>query len=183
METLNLKTTLNAYPKLSPSILKDYVTKDDLNTKLEDYPTNEELTNTLDNYVEEAPVDSKPYARKDETWVPVKDSALSVDRTIYYGSNKDLQLESEEEVYQLQNKATIPADGTSYIVNYNQQEDGYLWIVCTDPIKSIIWGAMGMIADYERQKAVISSSDGTNYFCYRIRDMLVPNQWVFLVNL
>ena len=70
METLNLKTTLNAYPKLSPSILKDYVTKDDLNTRLEDY-------------VEEAPVDSKPYARKDETWVPVKDSALSVDRIIH----------------------------------------------------------------------------------------------------
>ena len=40
-----------------------------------------------------------------------------------------------------------------------------------------------MIADYEKQKAVISSSDGTNYYCYRIRDMLVPNQWVFLVNL
>lgn len=170
METLNLKTTLNAYPKLSPSILKDYVTKDDLNTRLEDY-------------VEEAPVDSKPYARKDETWVPVKDSALSVDRIIYYGSNKDLQIDSEEEIYQLQNKATIPADGTSYIVNYNQQEDGYLWIVCTDPIKSIVWGAMGMIADYERQRAVISSSDGTSYYCYRIRDMLVPNQWVFLVNL
>ena len=183
METLNLKTTLNAYPKLSPSILKDYVTKEDLNTKLEDYPTNEELTNTLDNYVEEAPVDSKPYARRDETWVPVKESALSKDRIIYYGSNKDLQMDSERDILNLQHKDIIPAGGKSYIVNYNQTEDGYLWIVCSEPVASIVWGAMGTIADYEKQNAVITASDGTNYFCYRIRQMLVPNQWVFLVNL
>lgn len=183
METLNLKTTLNAYPKLSPSILKDYVTRDDLNTKLEDYPTNEELTNTLDNYVEEAPVDSKPYARKDESWVPVKNSALESDRVIYFGSNQDLQLDSEAEVLALQQHATIPASDDSYVVNYNQVEDGYVWIVCTEPIKSIIWGTMGMIADYERQNAVIVSNTGANYYCYRIREKLVANQWVFLVNL
>lgn len=170
METLNLKTTLNAYPKLSPSILKDYVTKEEFNT-------------TLENYVEEAPVDSTSYARKDESWVAVKESALSVDRVIYYGFNKDLQMDSEEDILKLQHKDTIPASGKSYIVNYNQTENGYLWIVCSEPIASIVWGAMGMIADYEKQRAVITASDGTNYFCYRIRDMLVPNQWVFLVNL
>lgn len=170
METLNLKTTLNAYPKLSPSILKDYVTRED-------------LTSTLENYVEEAPVDATPYARKDEAWVPVKESALSTSRVIYYGSNKDLQLDSETEILQLQNHDTIPADAKSYIVNYTQTEDGYLWIVCTEPISSIIWGAVGMIADYEKQNAAISSSTGVTYYCYRIREMLVPNQWVFLVNL
>ena len=40
METMNLKTTLKAYPKLSPSILNDYVTKDSLDTTLEDYVGN-----------------------------------------------------------------------------------------------------------------------------------------------
>lgn len=171
METLNLKTTLNAYPKLSPSILQDYVTKED-------------LTSTLENYVEEAPVDSKPYARRDETWVPVKESALSVERTIFYGSNSDLQLDNENEILSLQHKDTLPADAKSYIVNYNQSENGYMWIVCTEPISSIVWGAMGMIADYVQQEAVITSTTSdVHYYCYRIADMLVPNQWVFLVNL
>lgn len=171
METLNLKTTLNAYPKLSPSILQDYVTKED-------------LTSTLENYVEEAPVDSKPYARRDETWVPVKESALSVERTIFYGSNSDLQLDNENEILSLQHKDTLPADAKSYIVNYNQLENGYMWIVCTEPISSIVWGATGMVAEYVQQEAVITSTTSdVHYYCYRITDILVPNQWVFLVNL
>lgn len=171
MIQLNLKTRINAIPKLSPSILKDYVTK-------------ESLDETLENYVEEAPVDSNAYARKDEKWVPVKSSSLLVPKMIFYGSNTQLQLDDESEILNLQNSSIIPADGKSYIVNYNQKEEGYLWIVCTEPVASIVWGAMGMIADYETQKAIISSSNpNVYYYCYRIKEMLIPNQWVFLVNL
>ena len=35
MQTINLKTTLTAYPKLSSSLLKDYATKDELRTEIE----------------------------------------------------------------------------------------------------------------------------------------------------
>lgn len=181
METMNLKTTLKAYPKLSPSILNDYVTKDSLDTTLEDYTTKEFLGTTLDNYVEEAPVDNKPYARKDESWVPIKDEALSVAKTIFYGSNKELQLDNESEILELQNKITLVAEEKSYVINYNQTEEGYLWIVCTDPISSIALG--GVMADYEQQIAVIGSNNSNaKYYCYRIRDMLIPNQWIFTVN-
>lgn len=183
METMNLKTTLKAYPKLSPSILNDYVTKDSLDTTLEDYTTKEFLGTTLDNYVEEAPVDNKPYARKDESWVPIKDEALFVAKTIFYGSNKELQLDNEAEILELQNKITLVAEEKSYVINYNQTEEGYLWIVCTDPISSITLGTMGVMADYEQQIAVIESDNSdAKYYCYRIRDMLIPNQWIFTVN-
>ena len=63
------------------------------------------------------------------------------------------------------------------------KKNGYLWIVCTEPIRSIIWGVMGFIADYEKQQAVVESSNGsTSYHCYRIRDELIAGQQVFLIN-
>lgn len=49
---------LKAYQKVTPSILEDYVTQEQLNTKLEDYVT-------------EAPVDDKLYARKNKTWADI----------------------------------------------------------------------------------------------------------------
>lgn len=56
---MNLTTKLCAYPKVSSSILDNYVTKDELN-------------DTLDNYVTEAPVDSNVYGRKDKNWAALK---------------------------------------------------------------------------------------------------------------
>ena len=58
MDISDLKMTLKAYQKVSPSILSDYVTKTELNTQLEDYVT-------------EAPNDNKEYARKNKGWVEI----------------------------------------------------------------------------------------------------------------
>lgn len=170
METLNLKTTLNAYPKLSPSILKDYVTKDRLDA-------------TLENYVEEAPVDSRTYARKDEKWVPLKPDTLLTAKALYYGVSDDTQIDNESEIMALEVSEILSPDVKSYTIDYALPRNGYLWIVCTEPIRSIIWGVMGLIADYEKQQAVIESSNGsTSYYCYRIRDELIAGQQVFLIN-
>lgn len=169
MEKLNLKTTLNAYPKLSPSLLSNYVTKED-------------FTTTLEGYVEEAPVDNGVYARQNETWVSVDPEIKITDELLYYGANTDLQMDDVNNILSLECHDIIPHGGSSYILNYNQTANGYLWICCTKPIKSIVWGAMGgMIADYIKQRADIVTQT-TTYYCYRIRDMLVPGQQIFLLN-
>lgn len=56
---MNLNTTLKAYPKISPSILKDYVT--------------------------EAPADGKTYGRKNKQWVPIMDNTILV----YFGASTE----------------------------------------------------------------------------------------------
>ena len=168
MDLSNLHTTLRAHQKLSPSILKDYVTKDSLDEKLE-------------NYVEEAPVDSKTYARKDEKWVPLKPSTLLTAKALYYGVSDDTQIDDESEIMALEVSEILSPDVKSYTINYTLPRNGYLWIVCTEPIKSIKWN--GFIADYEKQRAVIESSSGsTSYYCYRIRDELIAGSQEFSVN-
>ena len=52
---MNLKTTLNAYPKLSPSILKDYITKEELEEK--NYVNHTELNTILQDFVREVEYD------------------------------------------------------------------------------------------------------------------------------
>lgn len=172
MDLSKLKTTLRAYKKVSPSILEDYVKKEDLET-------------TLENYVTEAPTDGKIYGRKDKAWIALKEAVALSENMVFYGSNNQLQIDTEEEIFNLDNYATMAAGATSYTVNYNQAENGYLWIVCTAPIKSILWGAMGLIADYvEQQAQIISKADpNISYWCYRIRDELVANQWVFNIHI
>lgn len=170
MERLELKTTLNAYPKLSPSILSNYVTKDDLSQQ-------------LDNYVEEAPVDSKLYARENESWVEILPETKALPIKLHYGANSDLQIDNISDVEALSEFTMLSADTASYILNYTLSANGYLWICSSRPVKSIIWGAMGLIADYEYQTAVISSNNNQEvYYCYRITDMLTAGQFVFLVN-
>ena len=112
MDLSKLKTTLRAYKKVSPSILEDYVKKEDLET-------------TLENYVTEAPTDGKIYGRKDKAWIALKEAAALSENMVFYGSNNQLQIDTEEEVFNLDNYATMAAGATSHTVNYNQAENGY----------------------------------------------------------
>lgn len=170
MPIFNLKTTLNAFPKLSPSVLANYVTKTD-------------LTDTLANYVTEAPVDDNVYARSNKAWVEIQQDTLKTGFYVIFGASQTLQIDTEQEIWELDRSAALSKDETTYALSYNQTETGFLWIVSTRPIKSIIWGAMGMIADYiEQPSKVQSATTDAVYYCYRIRDMLLPNQWVFTLN-
>ena len=92
-------------------------------------------------------------------------------------------IDNINDIEALSDSTVLAADAVSYILNYNLSANGYLWICSTRPVKSIIWGAMGLIADYEYQTAVISSNNNQEvYYCYRITDMLTAGQFVFLVN-
>lgn len=71
----NLKATIKAYQKISPSILGNYVTKDNLSEE-------------LSNYVTEAPVDSNVYARKDKAWVEIDTRFADNNTYLIYGYNK-----------------------------------------------------------------------------------------------
>ena len=167
METFNLKTTLTAYPKLSSSILKDYVTKEELDT-------------TLQNYVEEAPVDSNPYARKDEQWVELNKLTLLNDISLAYGVSNlvELQKLSDTESF---DKVVLDKHTSSYNLTYNQQSSGYFWIVCNRKISNILW--MGMVADYIEQPTKLLDSNDFPVYCYRIVDALIPQQLNFTINL
>lgn len=183
---MNLKTTLRAFPKVSPSILQDYVTKDDLNNQLENYPTSEELTSTLENYVTEAPADNNVYGRENKDWVQLEQDVKKVSKQLYFGESAENQLDSEQEILNLPGSATIDANASTYLLNYDQFSQGYMWIVCTSPLKSIIWGTMGLVADYIEQQAKITgdcASDNITYYCYRIREELTPGQQLYLLML
>ena len=78
----NLKATIKAYQKISPSILNNYVTKNDLSEE-------------LSNYVTEAPVDSNVYARKDKAWVEIDARFADNNAYLIYGSNTSAILTSE----------------------------------------------------------------------------------------
>lgn len=58
MDISNLKMTLKACQKISPTVLSDYVTKEELDEK-------------LSGYVTEAPIDDEEYARKNQGWVEI----------------------------------------------------------------------------------------------------------------
>lgn len=169
METLNLKTRLNAYAKVSNSILEKYVTKDALDSKLEDYVT-------------EAPQDNKVYGRENKTWVELVESAKETEKLLVFGANNQLQLDTVEEIMTLDGRHILQHGESSYKMTYNQKEDGILWIVCTAPIKSIVWEGLNMIADYTKQKAVLTDGD-VNFYCYHITEALVANTWSFTINL
>lgn len=86
MDLSELKMTLNAYQKVSKSILGQYVTKEELELELDEYVkevTPEEQASVGENGVfarkrkqwvrgvEEAPADGIAYARQDNQWVEV----------------------------------------------------------------------------------------------------------------
>ena len=158
---MNLNTKLDAYPKLSSSILNNYVTKEDLG-------------NTLNNYVTEAPVDGNAYSRKDKNWAALKPSTLLEEVSLYYGSNGELQLDTIQEILDLQSgEKLIPPTEHTYNITYNIPENGYFWVVATQSITSIRW-VFGLL-DYIAQTAKISTPDNVKtYFCYRIREELIP---------
>lgn len=86
---MNLKTTLKAYPKLSPSVLSKYVTKEELDAR--DYVTHSQLSAILSGFVREIenPDPAAIYIRKlvdgNLVWVPIQDMPGVVNGVLCYG--------------------------------------------------------------------------------------------------
>ena len=167
MNTFNLKTTLNAYPQLAPhALLKDYVTKED-------------LSNTLQNYVEEAPKDSKAYARYNEDWLEVSPSALRPDISLLFGVNNLLELSNFSDTANF-NEKLYSGDIDSCIIEYEQTEIGYFWIVSNVKLANILWS--NVVADYIEQPSQIVSDTGKNLYCYRLFHKTIPQSLRFNLN-
>ena len=176
MQTINLKTTLSAYPKLSSSILKDYATREELLTQIND---TKQYVDT--NYVPEVAdkTSNKAYARngKERKWVELKESALLSDIIIYFGSNDLDELISPDQIQDL-NFGMCSYKDTTYTITYDQKETGRLWICTTAPLDHISWGPFATWTGYTKQPANIEYNDKI-FYCYKSDDLLTENVWEF----
>lgn len=158
---MNLNTTMKAYPKLSDSVLKDYVTKENLS-----------------NYVTDVEVDGIMYGRKDKEWVPI-DMAFE-DIYLYYGVSSKDTLSEVADIKALDSKTKLDSKTTSYELDYDQEVPGFLYICMTRKCKNIKW--MGIKWDYAELDPIKEENTPYTYFCYRSTSQLVPNEQMFVIN-
>lgn len=187
---MNLKTILSAYPQLSDSILKDYAKRDEVAQVVDSIRA--EVAETYVPEVEDRDSD-KIYARsgKDRQWVELKTSTEASDIDIYYGYNLDEQmdiyredadkLELTNDVTNLQYHSNVAKNSKYWDMDciIPENEEGYMWICSTQPIKSIQWMGYSW-GNYSQQRDVAVDPDTKReYFCYRSNDVLTDNVWSF----
>lgn len=196
----NLKTTLRAYQKVSPSILSNYATKEDLTNAtssiVEDIENvNEsielvreessqqvaELKEYSDNkFITDANNDGVTYARKNKEWVEVESNVVSIFTGFSYyetidGDDSDL-VESLD-ISTLSERIERPIESTTFDFSGVLEEDGKcFWFCSTKPI--IGMSSSGLPTPYT--KVGIVRVDDKEYFCYRT-DLLVSNEWDFRI--
>lgn len=128
---VNLNVTLNAYPRLSSTLLSDYVTKEELEAK--EYIDNSALQVALEDYVKdvEDPEVGVVYGRMDVdgvmTWVPIT-YVDDKDQPFCYGMTTGDTLTSEG--LQSLQRVIISKEISSYLVEYQPDDNGYFWF-CT----------------------------------------------------
>ena len=199
MDLSNLHTTLRAHQKLSPSILEKYAkltdldeVKNALDKNLSDYK--QEVADTYVPEVEDRESD-KIYARngKERSWKELKRDTMATPILIRFGYNLDEQMDIidsdpdsasvtiENNVAELEGYATLDPNATSYNLTCEipEDEEGYLWICVTQPLKAIQWMDY-LWGDYYKQKDVVTDpKSGDSYYCYRSNEILIDNLWQF----
>lgn len=133
----NLKTTLTAFPKLTPSILKNYVTKDELDQK--DYVTHTELSTILLDFVKEVETDGTSiiYGRVKGAWVPVVDIPEQVTGIMCWGMLSSDTLSAEQLFNELKRQNFL-SGVNEYSVEDAPTSNSYFWFASTSPIKCVI---------------------------------------------
>lgn len=200
MDLSNLHTTLRAHQKLSPSILEKYAkltdldeVKNTLDKNLSDYKQE-----VADNYVPEVEdrESDKIYARngKERSWKELKRDTMAKPILIRFGYNLDEQMDIidvdpdsasvtiENNVAELEGYATLDPNATSYdlICEIPKDEEGYLWICVTQPLKAIYWrDYLSSDLFYKQKDVVTDPKSGESYYCYRSNEILINNLWQF----
>ena len=133
---MNLKTTINAYPKLPSSVLEDYVTKAELEEK--DYVTHSELYEELKNFVTDVADNSSSiiYGRQKGKWVPVIEIKNKENGILCWGMNSSDNLTSEQ-LYEFPRQFTLQSIN-EYLVENTPIKNGYFWFASTSPIRFVI---------------------------------------------
>lgn len=180
----NLKTTLNAYPKLTPSILSNYVTKTELEEK--DYVDSTELAtviNELDNkfllaikdFVKDVEVegDNIVYGRVKGKWVPVFDIPQESKGIICWGMLNSKTL-SAEQMMKLHRQNYL--DGVNeYSVDDVPSENGYFWFASTLQIQSIMADSglsYKQSVVEESQVSIDYLGEKLSFHCYRTQKLV-----------
>ena len=100
----NLKTTMKAFPKLSPSILESYVTKEQFDSKVETLVDYDSLNLILKDFVIDVETESTDiiYGRVKGQWVPVVDIPEQVAGIMCWGMLNSDTLDADQLMKQLQ---------------------------------------------------------------------------------
>ena len=200
MDLSNLHTTLRAHQKLSPSILEKYAkltdldeVKNTLDKNLSDYK--QEVADSYVPEVEDRESD-KIYARngKERSWKELKRDTMAKPILIRFGYNLDEQMDIidvdpdsasvtiENNVAELNGHTTLDPNATSYdlICEIPEDEEGYLWICVTQPLKAIYWrDYLSSDLFYKQKDVVTDPKSGESYYCYRSNEILTENIWQF----
>ena len=133
----NLKTTLSAFTKLSPAILENYVTKEELEKK--DYVNHTELSTILLDFVREVETDEKGvvYGRVKGAWIPVVDIPEQVNGIMCWGMISSDTLSAEQLFNELKRQNFL-SGVNEYSVEDLPSSNGYFWFAATSPIKFIM---------------------------------------------
>ena len=134
----NLKTTLKAYPKLSPSILENYVTKEQFDATVETLVDYDSLNTILQDFVTDVEVEGTNiiYGRVKGQWVPVVDIPEQVAGIVCWGMINSTTLNAQQ-LLELSRQNFL--NGVNeYSVENTPTENGYFWFASTSPIKCIV---------------------------------------------
>lgn len=188
---INLTTKLKAYPRMEPSILKNYYTKDQ---------TQEVINQSLEGYVKEVenPVDGVIYGRSlidgDVRWVNI----LGMDTSVLFNISNETS-SNYPSVNELSNNfhlAELTIDPKTYNIQTAIDSIGYLWICSTKEISKVEFIA-GDILHVETPITFIKTLDvpidgstsgrlAITFYCYRTTSRYIPNnqqsKWVVKVN-
>ena len=134
----NLKTTMKAFPKLSPSILESYVTKEQFDSKVETLVDYDSLNFILKDFVTDVETEGTDviYGRVKGQWIPVVDIPEQVAGIMCWGILNSETLDADQLVKQLQRQNFL-AGVNEYSVESTPTENGYFWFASTSPIKFI----------------------------------------------
>ena len=173
----NLKTHVNAIAKISPSILKDYVTRDELISY--QYVTHPELDEILKNFVREVENGdpSIVYGRQNGKWVPIIKIPEHVPGVLVFGMTNSEVLTAEN-LFNLTKQSYID-DIDEYLIEYQPSANGYFWFACTTDIVNVE-ANNGLVYEQSLIKSsdVMLEYDGEPlmFKCYRTKKLVaLPN--------
>ena len=169
-----LNTIVNAYQKVSPSILTEYITKEELEKE----------------YVKEAPDDGGVYGRQDKQWVELEPDTVRKIQLYYGDSSKSTfttfaditGLKNHDEIARLSKETAQQAVIKDYVLD----QANYIWVCCSSKVTSILCFddslTVGCVYTNSNSEESISGDDGLTYYCYRLESHLIKSHpWNFKI--
>ena len=170
----NLKTTLQAFPKLSPSILKDYVTKEELEN--ENFVNHTELSTILSDFVKDVEngENGTIYGRVNGKWVPIFDVPSPIDGILCWGMIDSQTLNGQQILSDL-NRMTLVENVIEYSIEYQPTQSGYFWFASTVPITGVVANSglsyQQILTDCPNI-SVIYKGNSLTFYCYRTQKLV-----------